>query len=84
MYTANQISTKKAKSMLTKSTKAGLKFGHAFKNKVNPKNNGVHNAARTLLRWTKKKSAWGKACCHMSGWEHIEPVKAPLMKASLE
>ena len=56
LYAANQISAKKANSLLTKSTKAGLKFRHAFKNKVT-KNNGVHNAARTLLRWMKKQSA---------------------------
>ena len=44
-------------------TKAGLNFRHAFKNKVTLKNNGVHNAAGTLLRLMKKKSAWGKLCC---------------------
>ena len=54
LYAANQISAKKANSLLTKSTKAGLNFRHAFKNKVTLKNNGVHNAAGTLLRLMKK------------------------------
>ena len=57
LYAANQISAKKANSLLTKSSKAGLNFRHAFKNKVTKKD-GVHNAARTLLRWMKKQSAW--------------------------
>ena len=60
LYAANQVSAKKANSLLAKSSKAGLKFRHAFKNEVTSKNNGVHNAARTLLRWMKKQSAWGK------------------------
>ena len=69
LYAANQISAKKANSLLTKSTKAGLKFRHAFKNKVT-KNNGVHNAARTLLRWMKKQSAWGKLYwCKIPLWD---------------
>ena len=59
LHAANQISAKKANSLLTKSTKAGLNFRHAFKNKVTKKD-GVHNAARTLLRLMKKQSAWGK------------------------
>ena len=69
LYAANQISAKKANSLLTKSTKAGLKFRHAFKTKVT-KNNGVHNAARTLLRWMKKQSAWGKLYwCKIPLWD---------------
>ena len=56
-------------SLLTKSTKAGLNFRHAFKNKVTKKD-GVHNAARTLLRWMKKQSAWGKLYwCKIPLWD---------------
>ena len=70
LYAANQISAKKANSLLAKSSKAGLKFRHAFKNQVTSKNNGVHNAARTLLRWMKKQSAWGKLYwCKIPLWD---------------
>ena len=70
LYAANQISAKKANSLLAKSSKAGLKFTHAFKNQVTSKNNGVHNAARTLLRWMKKQSAWGKLYwCKIPLWD---------------
>ena len=69
LYAANQISAKKANSLPTKSTKAGLNFRHAFKNKVTKKD-GVHNAARTLLRWMKKQSAWGKLYwCKLPLWD---------------
>ena len=69
LYAANQISAKKANSLLTKSSKAGLNFRHAFKNKVTKKD-GVHNAARTLLRWMKKQSAWGKLYwCKIPLWD---------------
>ena len=48
LFAANQVSAKKANSLPTKSTKAGLKFRHAFKNKGSPKNDGVMDEKNQL------------------------------------
>ena len=86
LYTGNLISARKAQNLLVNSSRAGLKFQHAFRCAAkctttgHDKNKAVKktawkslqktNAARSLLRWMKKKSQWPKFYwCKVPLWD---------------